>query len=629
MNKNAKLIVDGGILSNGCGSTWKGIKIIGNSSGYSVEIKNNALIENTSEAAVSMFASGGWLLGQGNAKIKFTDSEFKNCKKMLELGALTTSYNPSIIDNCVHNGGKWSITNWNCYGVSITNNDFNNISHECIATEVGQFLIQGNTFHSGRADILFANVSPGFGTAIRDNQLYGANTGVRALGTTLGQHEIEYNQFLCGEFDAFMDDDNNYLFHHNDVTADFGVVSANNGIHSNDVFRNQVTGNFVGLLPLGNNPSHLFYENCFNTSFADNYIEGIIGGIQANPDNFGPANNCFSHGGNSTLNIYDMTGDPDPFTYIEPGDANIDCRDAVLAHPNITRMPGTSIPNNICQEAGSGQGSIPPQYNPCHPRRNIGDVNVAITWLQDKISQIQNDPNLSPAQKDMYISFYRRCLNRIKGLRYELMIQDGQNATVRAELINPTTDDDVLIVYSTYIAENNLTGASQYLASLTNASPQLSDFITIQQINLNRLNQGRVYMATASEQSVIETIAHKNHPYAGYAKALYYWLTGEIISTELPDFGKNGNAPRYGSSQKAENNISIYPNPFRDIIHIKYQGDEKSALMVTDILGNQVYNSEVTQSLNINTQSWNAGIYIITLQRGKEMIMSDKFVKIR
>jgi hypothetical protein len=240
---NGKLIVDGGIITS-CGNKWEGIQVYGGLSGYDIEIINNSTIENTSKAAVSMFATGGWLLGDGNAQVLLDNSTFKNCKSMLAMGSRNPSFNRTKVNDCTHNQGKWSVTNWNCLGVEITNNTFNNVSDECIVTSSGQLKIEGNEFHSGLADVLFANVLPGFGSNLSFNEFYGNNTGVRSLGSSLGQHLIEKNQFLAGEFDVFMDGDNNYIIRNNDITADYGIVSVDNGLSSNEISYNDVNGSY-------------------------------------------------------------------------------------------------------------------------------------------------------------------------------------------------------------------------------------------------------------------------------------------------------------------------------------------------------------------------------------------------
>src|SRR5699024_10036267 len=59
IKEHAKLIVDGGKLTSLC-NAWKGIRVYGGNSDYDVKFTNNAVIENTTDAAVSMFAAEPW-----------------------------------------------------------------------------------------------------------------------------------------------------------------------------------------------------------------------------------------------------------------------------------------------------------------------------------------------------------------------------------------------------------------------------------------------------------------------------------------------------------------------------------------------------------------------------------------
>ena len=624
VQEGGRIIVDGGIITS-CGDKWEGIRVYGGFGGYDVEVKNNSLIENTSKAAVSMFTSGGWLLADGNAVVLFENSEFKNCKRMLAMGASSTSYNPSIIDNCTHNQGKWSITNWNCYGVQITNNTFNNVSNECVVSSTGQFHIEGNEFNSGRADILFANVSPGFGTPIFSNEFNGANTGIRALGASLGQNQIIQNQFFTGEFDMFMDGDNNYWIENNDLTADFGLVSTNSGTHSNDVLKNIATGNFVGFMPLGFNGRYLFYDNCFSTSYADNYIEGTIAPVQANPATFESSNNCFSHGGQVTHNTFDMTGNPDPFTYVEPQDQILDCKDGVKAHSTISFLYSGNG-SDICNQIGSGSGNIPQQYNPCNPPKDISNLWIAITWLEDKINQIENNPNLTQEEKDMYVLFYERCLSRVQGWWFQKKFEANEYTDVRNYITTPINNNEVLVVYSSYIHEGDYAGAGLYLNNIKAPDSELLDFIAIQKVYLRAIsNQSK--SVSSNTISHILSLANKNHPYAGYAKALYYWLTGEIISSGIPDL--RSSKPRSSSNTDAEELISMYPNPFVDQISLSVSSLENYDILIFDALGSEVYSLSNHGNLTINTVDWKRGLYLANVMRGNEIIHQEKIILIR
>lgn len=624
VEENGKLIVDGGVITS-CGDKWEGIQVYGGINGYDVEVKNNALIENTSKAAVSMYASGGWLLNDGNAVVLLENSEFKNCHRMLAMGAINNSYNPSIIDNCVHNQGKWSITNWNCFGVRITNNIFNNISNECVVSSTGQFHIEGNEFNSGRADILFANPTLGFGTDIYNNEFKGANTGIRSLGASLGQTEIRENQFFAGEFDMFMDGDNNYRIRENDITADFGLVSTNAGTHSNEVHNNLVTGCFVGFMPLEINGAYIFYNNCFNTSFADNYIEGTVGPVQANPQTFETANNCFTHAGLVTHPTFDMTGNPNQFTYVEPNDASIDCKDPEKAHQNI--LPANlGDGSNICDEAGSGNGNIPPQYNPCNPPKDEQSLWIALSWLRNKINEIENNPNLTREQKDMYIFFYERCLGRVEGFWFEKKFENEAYEDVRSYVGTSRDNDDILVVYSSYMLAGDYAAANNYLDNIQAPNSDMLDFIAVQKVYLSAIaNESRVVSATTLAS--ISSIAGNNHPYAGYAKALYYWLTGDILSSDIPDL--RGSSPRSIGGATTVENIRMYPNPFRDQLSLAISSVDPYELSVYDAFGRQVYTQQTEGNLTINTAEWANGLYLVNMSRGDKIIHHEKVVLIK
>lgn len=627
VESGAKLIVNGGKFSNLCSSTWQGIKVYGGNTDFDVKFTNNATIENTSAAAVSMFAPEPWPQIQqwGNGILHAENTTFNNTRRIVEMMAWKPSFNTSYIRNCVQNGGKWSITNWNCIGVEVKDNVFNNITDVCIGTETGQFLIEGNEFHSANNDIVFANVSPGFGTIIKRNEFYGASTGVRALGTTIAENKIEENQFLTGEFDIFMDGVNSYQIRDNDITSDFGAISIDNGIHSNEVFDNRLTGNFIGLAPLGSNEDYTFYRNCFTKSFADSYIEGQIAGIVSSGTE-GAADNCFTHQGNANSLVFDITGDPSPFDYIEPNNTTPNCLNAVKAHPNVNRLPiFPALMTTPCGTSGTGE-PIPPQYNPCNPFRSIEATTAAINWLNAKIIEVQNNPNLTFWQKKWFTAMYRRCLQRVMWMKYELLLAEGLYTDARTLLANDSRDEAKTAIYTSYIYEGNLAGAATYLQSLGSTSEALGDFKTIQQINLNRIPYGPYYQATSSELSTVPSIAQKTHPYAGYGKALYYHLTGELLQSDLPNVFDTHSNPR--SVSKKQNRSSIYPNPITQQFTVEYDETKEGIITVCDLVGKVLYTSTISNDMTISANGWKEGMYIVTIQSDNEVLLQEKIILI-
>lgn len=627
VEEGSKLILDGGLITS-CNGKWRGIKVHGGSGQIAVETKNNATIENTKEAAVSMFASGGWLLGNGNAIVNLDNTIFNDCKRMLEMGSKTFQYNSSVINNCTQNNGKWGVTNWNCFGVQVTGNTFFNITNECIVTDRGQYNIYNNTVHSQQADILFANVSPGIGNNIELNQLNGAYTGIRSLGASLGDNQIVENQLFADEFDVFMDGDNHYSIKNNDITADYGVVSINNSFYSNTVSSNQFNGNFVGLLPEGDNNGYVFIDNCFQTSYADTYIEGQIFQVQAKLDGAEGANNCFTHQGVVTSSVYDITGNPNPFTYVEPNDLAVDCRDAVKAHSNVNRtQQGQST--NSCDNAGTGNGVFPEPINPCNPKKDIAHTSQAIQWLINRINQIANDANLTPSQKAKLISIYQRCLNRVQGLWVELMFKAGRYDEVRDYYTGQNTDEAILNTYASFVAQADYISAKAFLNGISRTEVYMQDYIWVQLLDLKRLQNDLNYTATPTELSVLETIARKSHPYAGYAKALYYWFTETIIESDLPQALQS--IPRSELVNDGQNvNISVYPNPFNTSVSINVGELDGVTVVVADLLGQEFFKGRIEGGqLTISTSEWPQGIYLSSFYENDKILYQKKMVLVK
>ncbi|MEZ4906633.1 MAG: T9SS type A sorting domain-containing protein [Saprospiraceae bacterium] len=604
----------------------RGIRVTGGNVDFDVKFTNGAIVENVSQSAVSMFPPLPWpeAISYGNGILQADNTTFNNVNRMVEFMSWSSLPNHSFVEHCTQNGGRIGISNWNCIGIEVKDNVFNDISENSIVTETGTFIIEGNEFHSGQNDILFANVSPGLPSNILENQFYGDDAGVRAIGTTVGAINIELNQFQTGEFDIFMDGENEYMIDRNDFTSDFGIVSINNGSQSNDVSLNDFEGNYVGVMPVGDNNGYIFYENCFSTTFADAWIDGTVNTIILNPDDIYAANNCFTHGGNYYGSVYDMTGNPEQFTYIEPLDKIVDCRDPILAHSNISLAyaPANDSP---CGIAGSGFPDPPTHFNPCKPQISITNLIRAIKTLNSSIEEIQNDPNLTEEQKEYFISFYKRCLKRVYRWLYVEYIKDKRFVEARQLLDGDNSDAAFIAIFASYIFENKFDDAKNYLLNLPNDREKMIDFKTIQLINLKRIKSGKYYVSNPEEINIVETIARKTHNYAGFAKALYYHLTGKVISSEIPVFENRQIKPRNIEKTKIPK-MYIFPNPVSDELNINIENVDNARLIITDITGKEIFNKDISKNLILNTSLWNAGIYFVSIKTGQNETLNDKIL---
>lgn len=627
VEENAKLIVDGGLLTSGCGLTWKGIKVHGGNSDFDVKFTNGATIENTRAAAVSMFAPQPWPEIQqfGNGILQADNTTFNNTRRIVEFMSWSPMPNPSYIRDCVQNGGKWSITNWNCQGIDIRNNVFNDITKDCIVTETGSFTITGNEFNSSENDILFNNVSAGIHTTVESNQFNGSNTGYNSRGTTFAQNKIWNNSFQTGHIDVMNDGHNQYDLRENNITATFGAATFDGGGSIADVHNNDFSGNLAGALPIGSNADYNFYENCYTTTFVDNHIVGQVSSIIHGGNAFLPAYNCFTHVGSQTSNTQDLGGSPDPFTYLEPTEDPIDCQNAILSHQNVTRNsdgPKSEI------ECGSSVGGGVTAWNYCWPKRWVeDDVWYAYNWLRNKLSEIDNNPNLSDEQKEWFKQIYKRCFWRVRGYLFEIYIKEGKYEDARELYYEEAHEDAKVHVYSSYIMENDLVSARNYLNTIESQSEHMTDFVAIQEINLDRLPFGPFYSASSEEINLVRTIAMKSHPYASYGKALYYALTGEVISSQIPDLGQGEAQPRSIFSTNNNAEIKVYPNPFSSVLNVEMDGYENTTISISDFFGKTIFSAIFDQSnLTIPTNNWNQGVYLITIKSEGEIVLTDKIL---
>jgi len=614
----AKLIVEGGTIKSICEKPWRGIKVYGGSSDYAVEIRPGSTIENAAQGAVSMFHDGGWLLGSGNANVKIELSTFKDCNRILALGSFSNSVNFSKVIGNVQNGGKYSVTNWNCLNINVLGNTFNNISKSCIVNS-GQMFIIDNDFFSAENDILFPSISPSIASKIEDNDFYGVDIGIRMMGTSISKHEIIKNRFHSNFSGVFMDGDSHYEIIDNNFSGFVGGAFINNGSHSNGIVRNKIFTNFLGLSTSGTNSGFVLNNNCYETNFRDNNINGTIGNVQGALSVTGdptllPANNCFTHQGSIASPIEDFEGDFGPILYIEPDDSAFDCRDAVIAEANNINFKVEEIEDAKKTNCSNPQEPDGPD-SPCEPERNMTQVEASLSELDDMKT------NLSSSSFEY--KMVDDCYENVRRLWLELLFEAEEYGQARSFLSGRQDDDSKLLYYQSYMHENNTAQAKQYLLSLNDNSQKLNDFVRIQLLNHKRIQSNYEYHLSTIELNEVYEIAHKNHPYAAYAKSLYFWITGELLSSEYPPIIQRDSEieQRNSNVKEDEDNMLVYPIPFKNMLNVEFTQESTlgSILIIEDILGRRIVElNDFEQTLVFNTSNWEQGIYsLYQLKDGK------------
>lgn len=623
VEEGGRLIVDGGEVSELC-TNWKGIIVEGGSSEYDVEIKNSAVIENATAAAVSMFSpNGGWLLGgDGNAKVLIENSIINNCDRMCAMGAFPSLYNNSKFIGNVQNGGKLGITNWNCLGVIVEGNEFNNQKSYCISTIDGSFQsISDNKFYSENIDVLLVTTSILESSNIVDNEFHGTNTGIHTVGGSVGHMIIRDNEFDNQFFGAFFDNHTNYDIEENEFNTDFGVVSAANGGAPNSVTSNEFYTSTFGIYPFSDNEGYNFTLNCFETGLVDANIDDSIFDVIKTFG--GAAGNCFTHGGNIS-SIFDIDGSMDHFTYFENDNQNDDC------YKVLSTNIGFSIAVDEEAESGCGGGGDPNKFNPCAIHEDEEDRIRAEQELLAKIEWVEQHNFLTEEQKERLIRSYRRCLTRIKRNRTEELLKAGDylNAIALNEGEENSTEDK-LVLYALYIAKKDYSTARSYLNEITSSEdPNIIDFKIVQNINLDRL-ETQYYEISNSELSTLRVIAEKHHTYSAYAKALLFYYTDELLVTPVPELSQSISG-RSITNKIKQNEIDVFPNPTTDIVRVlNIDVNDKLKVSIFDINGRLMNSSDVSSAKNeLDLSELDTGLYNIVIYNVDDIIYQDKIIKL-
>jgi hypothetical protein len=138
------------------------------------------------------------------------------------------------------------------------------------------------------------------------------------------------------------------------------------------------------------------------------------------------------------------------------------------------------------------------------------------------------------------------------------------------------------------------------------------------------LIKGQNFNISSSVLNKVRSIAIKRHPYSGYGKALYYLLTSEIISSELPHL--DGRNSRLRNSEENKISIDISPNPFSDRLTIESNGLTDANLTITNSMGRVIEKKILEQTIQFNTSSWSPGLYVVTIENDSNIITQEKLI---
>lgn len=135
-------------------------------------------------------------------------------------------------------------------------------------------------------------------------------------------------------------------------------------------------------------------------------------------------------------------------------------------------------------------------------------------------------------------------------------------------------------------------------------------------------NNDPVSQKERDRNNAVYAIQHNRNPFIDHPE-----LVGKIFGID------SANAFLYGSAiaETTMLQISIYPNPAHDFIHIQYEGLSHSEMALYDVMGKQVLsvqseNTNFEDDIIINISSLASGLYILKIIDNQQFIISRKII---
>ncbi len=191
--------------------------------------------------------------------------------------------------------------------------------------------------------------------------------------------------------------------------------------------------------------------------------------------------------------------------------------------------------------------------------------------------------------------------------------------------------------YGLSLEKKDLTEAANRLAALPNTNSNQAAFKNTQEINLKYLTtkaQGTENEITEEDLDNLRDIGSSYKPSSGYARTLLFILTGEELTTAIPELEKYieiaaAKEKEGGQILKtsADQTIRVFPNPARDYIQVESESEAIMRIILTDIYGKStILKVGNYKSTRIETIGISGGIYLVQLQLENGKLVTQKIV---
>ncbi|MBK9734274.1 MAG: T9SS type A sorting domain-containing protein [Saprospiraceae bacterium] len=270
-----------------------------------------------------------------------------------------------------------------------------------------------------------------------------------------------------------------------------------------------------------------------------------------------------------------------------------------------------------------------PRYRDCMIT-NAADLKPTITLLRAEIIALENNTTLSPWIKRWLIAKYKRCLDKvIKQKSKDDRDQKGSDSTVVFLTSQPEFRYQAM-AYGLIMESNDHLQARTLLNTLPYSDAGEQDFVAVQHIYLDYLADRSAYVLSNANKSFIYNAGLRQHPLAGFARAIHFTMTGQKVPVILTHL--NGHTQiRSKKDIKPESKTKIYPNPTDQqsftIDMSDFDDNTQYLCSILDIYGKVISQNRISHSKqSIDLHNIVNGIYIVKITNGDRMVHVEKLM---
>ena len=399
-----------------------------------------------------------------------------------------------------------------------------------------------------------------------------------------------------------------------------GERIASTGSASNSSYLNEYTGR-NGIVASGDNSRYIFSTNCFKCFQADMTATGYINISQGNQTV--AASNCFTNTGIIPDFVCNTI---DPIEYFVPNNTTnpID----PCYYPQFIANYFTNVSQDLDANQCGLTDTITPGYYHFIDIISCESLPWFISFWQNQLNNIMNNPNLTPRVKSIYKAEYERYIRYAQRRLMSCRGKTGDKLGVLEVATEEQTAEDRIYHMGLLIAYGDYQDARIANQIFRTQHPDHLSAAKTLEIATDHIMNPEEYILSSTNYQFLKQYAESIETYSGYARSLLYILTGEYVGSENPLAPRNLIQPDVYESKQAFNEIKIYPQPASSIINISADFDSEVSIMVYDGLGRKVLQQKVPQLYlhQLDIALLQPGMYFLTITDQGGMFENRKII---